>query len=196
MASGLSIGQWYQVRVQARNDVGLSDFSLSLSILAATFPDTPINLARDDLETTATQIGLTWSKGLSNGGTPILDFRVLYDAGINNWQLLSDGITETSYTTPILTSGTTYKFKIAARNLVGYSGYTTEVSILCATVPEVPDVPVTSVSGATVYIDWDAPANNGAAITSYTVLILQSDGVLSESVSLCDGSDTYIMGLT
>jgi hypothetical protein len=39
----------------------------------------PINLANVPAVTTATQIGLTWSPGPSNGGTPILDYTVSYD---------------------------------------------------------------------------------------------------------------------
>lgn len=80
----------------------------------------------------------------------MLDYRVSYDRGVNNWQVLADGVTQTTYTTPVLTSGTTYAFKIEARNAVGYSTYSTQTSVLCATIPDVADAPSTVVTGNSV----------------------------------------------
>jgi len=41
-ATGLTAGQTYQFKVEARNSYGYSSYSLSRSILCATFPSTPI----------------------------------------------------------------------------------------------------------------------------------------------------------
>lgn len=47
--------------------------------------------------------------------------------------VLTFEITETSYTTSVpLTAGVSYTFKVQARNAVGFSGYSNEVSIVAA----------------------------------------------------------------
>jgi hypothetical protein len=81
---------------------------------------------------------------------------------------------------------------VEARNSVGYSAPSASVTILHALIASAPATPTTTNSGTNVVIDWTEPADNGAAITSYTVLIEQSDGVFSENAS-CDGSDATIV---
>lgn len=105
----------------------------------------------------------------------------------------------TSYTfvSPV-TTGTTYSFKVSARNSVGYSDYSESVSILAAQVPDKPLAPSTSVVGPKqadfVKIEWLAPNNKGYQITSYLIKVRQSDGVtFSEEAVSCDGTDTAII---
>ena len=50
-------------------------------------PDSPANLARQ-ASTTRTTLGLTWTNGNSNGGQPVLDYRVSYDQGTATWVVL------------------------------------------------------------------------------------------------------------
>ena len=42
-------------------------------------PDVPIGLANVATITTGTQIGLTWSQGVENGGTLVIDYTIQYD---------------------------------------------------------------------------------------------------------------------
>jgi hypothetical protein len=42
-------------------------------------PDAPINLADNTAVTNAAVIGLTWTEGLTDGGTPIIDYTISYD---------------------------------------------------------------------------------------------------------------------
>ncbi len=79
-----------------------------------------------------------------------------------------------SYSATGLTGGGTYKFKIEARNTVGYSLYSSEISVLCS---RVPDAPVgladkTSItSDVQIGITWlDGASNGGAFLTNYQVL--------------------------
>lgn len=69
-------------KVVAVNDIG--DSQTSLEGNGAVFvwsyvPDAPIQLSRDPITTTTTQVGLLWNAGASNGGQPILDYRIWYD---------------------------------------------------------------------------------------------------------------------
>jgi len=106
------------------------------------------------------------------------------------------GLVALSYKTVGLTAGVTYKFKIEARNTYGYSVYSNELSILCATVPSVPATPTNSNILNQVKFDWTAPAENGLAITSYTVLIRSSDNQYTEILDYCNGALASIMSTT
>jgi len=106
------------------------------------------------------------------------------------------GVVASFYKAVGLTAGVTYKFKIEARNTNGYSVYSNELSILCATVPSVPATPVNSNILNQVKFDWTAPAENGLAITSYTVLIRSSDNQYTEILDYCNGALASIMSTT
>jgi len=120
-------------------------------------------------------ITFTWSAGDANGGAAVLDYRINYDQATDTYTVLDTEITETSYTAIGLTAGLTYKFKVEARNSFGYSALSDEVSILCATVPSVPDSLTSTNALDQVIFDWSEPASNGLTITSYTVMIRKAD---------------------
>jgi hypothetical protein len=99
-------------------------------------PDAPSNFANVASITLASRIGLSWTQGASSGGESILDYQINYDQSTDTWIQLVDGVTELTYTTGItLTQGKTYKFRIQARNSVGYSAFTSDLSVLAAQVP-------------------------------------------------------------
>jgi len=58
---------------------------------------------------------------------------------------LASGVLQTTYTATGLTYGLVYKFKVEAQNGFGYSDFSEEISILCASFPEKPNAPTTSV---------------------------------------------------
>jgi hypothetical protein len=83
---------------------------------------------------------------------------------------------------------------VQSRNAWSYSDFTSEIVILAAEKPSVPLAPTTSWSNDQVTIVWQTPASNGAEITSYQILIRQSDGLtFSEDLTNCDGSQAAIM---
>ena len=90
----------------------------------------------------------------------------------------------------------TYKFKIEARNTYGYSVYSNEISILCATIPSVPATPANYNVLNQVRFDWTAPTQNGLAITSYTVLIRRSDNQYAEILDYCNGALSLTVSAT
>lgn len=167
MKTGLTIGQTYKFRVQSRNDVGFSDYSAEIAVIASTYPKAPVGLLVDRVATTANQIGFTWSNGDSNGGSPILDYRISYDQAVGNWIVLATSVIPNYYTSPMLTSGSTFTFKVEARNIIGYSPTSAAITILCATNPDAAGAPTSVISGALVTIDWNTPYNSGSPITSY-----------------------------
>ena len=62
-------------------------------------------------------------------------------------------------------AGTTYAFKVKARNAVGFGDYSTVLSIVAGTVPLSQGAPSTSIDGdeinPTVTITWPLPSDNG-----------------------------------
>ena len=73
---------------------------------------------------------MEWVEPVSNGGSTIIDYSVEMDVDSGNIPLsFKDGITDTSYTWTGLTEETLYKFRVRARNNIGYSVYTSEVQI-------------------------------------------------------------------
>lgn len=60
--------------------------------------------------TSATQIKVTWEDGISDGGSPIIDYRVdYYEDSTSTWIELASNILTTEYTTTaLLEEGKTY----------------------------------------------------------------------------------------
>ena len=55
-------------------------------------PDAPINLANNPSVTSALQIGLTWTQGLSNNGKPVIDYTISFDQAIGVWLTIATGV--------------------------------------------------------------------------------------------------------
>ena len=66
-------------------------------------------------------------------------------------------IQSTTYTVTGLNAGTTYKFKVQARNIYGLSDYSVEVLILAAQLPDATAAPTTIVLASNVLIQWTTP---------------------------------------
>jgi len=90
--------------------------------------------------------------------------------------IIASGVTVTSYTSTGLTQNLSYKFKVEARNVAGYSLLSSSITILSAAVPTAPVAPTTQINGSNVDITWTSPYNGGSSVTSYSITIVSSDG--------------------
>lgn len=68
----------YSLKVTSRNSVGSSLQSEAISIRAAKKPNAPILLANVPSVTTGYQIGLAWTEGIYNGGSPVLSYQISF----------------------------------------------------------------------------------------------------------------------
>ena len=92
--------------------------------LIQTIPDSPINLVNDASTSTGYLIKFTWTEGISNGGSKVIDYNIYYDQGLGVYVLLAQKVTSTFYeTSTTLTPGVTYSFKLTSRNSVGSSDH-------------------------------------------------------------------------
>ena len=154
-----------------------------------TIPDAPLSVANLPLITSGSQIGVIWSEGAMNGGAEVLDYKVWSDQATDTFIDVGTGITATQFTITSLIAGNTYKIKVQARNIYGYSADSEVVSILAAQIPDQPSAPTTEFQTTQVEISWTAPFDQGSAITGYKVVIALSDAVtFSEEITDCDMS--------
>lgn len=153
-------------------------------------PDAPVSLANVPARTTGTQIGLTWSDGSNNGGTPVIDYRVSFNGGSGSvYTTIESNIVTLPYIAVSLTPGTTYSFQVQSRNAFGYSPFSASVEILAAQPPDQPAAPSTVLQDTNILITWSAPFAQGSPITSYKIQIRQNDNSsYSLDLTNCDGS--------
>lgn len=111
-----------------------------------------------------------------------------FDGAIGVYSVLASNLAATQFTATDLTAGSTYTFKVESRNAYGYSEFSDTKPILCATHPETPTAPTTTVIGDEVVFEWSAPVDNGTPITSYKIYIRKSDLLFIIDETLCDGS--------
>jgi len=148
---------------------------------------------------TATSLTVTWSAltaDADTGGLSIISYHLQYDQGTTTWtdlQGFASDSTLLTHTISSLTSGTEYKFRLRAKNSLGYGVYSSEVAMTPAATPSTPSAPVTTLDEPYARITWSAPSDNGSPITSYTITILQQDGSYSEEATYCDGTDPTII---
>lgn len=99
----------------ATNGIGESSESTSGSGgFIAEVPDPPTTLEEDHANTHTSQVSLTWVAPIDDGGTAIIDYKVFWDQGSNNFEELTGAtaLTDTRYTKSGLIMGTTYVFKV------------------------------------------------------------------------------------
>jgi hypothetical protein len=122
-------------------------------------------------------IALSWSMSDTTG---IENYIVKYstDSGSSWTEFNHNAFTTTSTTVDGLTNGTGYVFTIASVSSSGISNFSTTSSSFTP-VASVPDV-VTGVSAVagtnSAKVSWNAPNNNGSAITSYNVQYSSNSG--------------------
>ncbi len=197
-ARRLTDGSTYRFRVAARNAVGWGPAS---AVVAAT-PRPSIPTAPRSLTTSvgngvgSGNVRLTWASPLSGGGVPITDYVIQRsDNGGATWISLHDTVsTSRTFTATRLTDGSTYRFRVAARNAAGWGPAS---NIVTATPrPSVPSAPrsLTAATGSgvgsgQVQLTWTAPASTGGIpITDY--VIQRSDNGGTTWISLHDPVST------
>jgi hypothetical protein len=185
--SNLTPGQSYSFRVAAVNIVGAGQFSkLSVSVTpGSTPPAPPTNIQGTPLNQS---VNLSWSTPTNTGGLPIVDYRIQISS--------NNGTTWTNYGVPVsgtstlisgLVNGSSYKFRVAATNIIGVGPYSLPSSTIIPQ-PTAPEQPV-SVSAqalnAAAIVYWTPPANdNGSPITSYKIEIASTGFPLGDWTEL------------
>lgn len=120
-----------------------------------------------------TQVSLTWTAPLRNGGSTITDYVIQYssDSG-STWTSFERAASHlTRATVTDLTNGTPYMFRVAAKNSAGIGIYSASSGVVTpVTTPGYPTAVTGTASFGKVDLTWSAPASNGGAlITNYEI---------------------------
>lgn len=201
---GLIEGVTYNFRIVARNSYadssGLRSAEATATALAPGLPNAPTNLSITGSPTVAGRVFLTWTAPSEPRGS-ITGYNVYIKLASESTFPSTPSVTTTGTSTsltidgqsglpgvPVLVVGTTYDFKITARNAYadtsgGQSPFSNTFAILS---PGLPSAPVlTAVTPSTtafgrVTLTWDKPTNVGGGIIDY---YLYANGLLQTSVA-------------
>ena len=157
-------------------------------------PDAPTGLTF--VSATANSATVRWVAPQFDGGSPILNYRVLYKVnGTLFWSSIGVGGSSELTISP-LSSGTIYQVKVSASNSIGSSLYSSEIKV--STQVGIPSAPesLTSIAGPTmVQLNWNPPANNpGGPISNYVVE--QKQGTAWVTVANPTATTALVSGLT
>jgi len=92
----LAWGTSIYAKIDAINSYGISELSdAGNGAVIITYPEAPVDLTEVIAERTSTSITFSWSEGLDNGGTPVLDYRVSFDGAIGVYSVLATNLAAT-----------------------------------------------------------------------------------------------------
>lgn len=137
-------------------------------------PDPPLNL----IATAGVgYIELTWDPPISNGGSPITNYRVYKGTSPGSEAFYMEIGNITDFNDTSVTPGITYYYKVSAVNINGEGPLSNEAY---ATPPTVPFAPLNLIAmGIMGYINltWDEPASDGGSpVINYTIYRGTSSG--------------------
>ena len=147
------------------------------------------------------QAVLNWNAPANSGGSAITGYQIFRSTTPGAETLLTEVGNVTTYTNSGLTSGSTYYYKIAAKNSIGVGTQSTEAGV-SLTAPSAPTMSITAGNKQAV-LNWTPPASGGAPITNYEIyrssvsgqetLLIETGNVLTytDVNNLTNGSTYY-----
>jgi len=193
----VSINTNYTYAVSAKGDVINGNFSgPSNTIVTGGVPNAPTGVSASvPVPLTPYEILVSWSAPVDNGGSPIIDYTL--------WRSLDDitfaNITATGNVTSYLDTvpsvpATTYYYKLATENIIGFSANSTSANVTTASVPSPPlsltVLPLISQAGFA--LDWVTPTSDGGTpINGYQIQINIDDAGWTTVISNTGNNNTY-----
>jgi hypothetical protein len=158
--TGLEEDFLYQLRVSARNALGVGRHSGTVQVTLGSKPTAPRLTTDTRVEH---KIDLSISPPTDSGETPILDYQIEYKEEGGEWGIFADDVnTNSSITVPDLTTGVTYYFRVAAINNSGMGPYSNEVEEVPATLPGAPtNVVATANADGEIFLSFEHPEFDG-----------------------------------
>ena len=178
--SGLTNGSAYNFRVRAQNSAGFGPWSSSSA------PETPVGLPSAPLAVVAQRGNLSgavvvdWSPPSNDNGGDILNYRIVPSIGSS----VETGTTTTGYDWANLTNGVEVTFQVQAENRAGWGPLSLSSSpVAPCGAPGAPTVASASRLDRSANIIITPGADNGCAITGYTVTSTSVEGSVLQSTS-------------
>src|SRR5205823_5493062 len=104
----------------------------------ATPPGAPQGLVASPGDATVT---LTWSAPISNGGSPVTNYRIYRGTSSNGETLLTTIGNALTYSDTAVTNGATYYYQVSATNAIGEGPRSNEASATPVASPTAPGAP-------------------------------------------------------
>ena len=192
--NSLTNGISTQFKIRYINSNGIGAWSSAISA-------TPFNISSGVVGFTAVdgdhQVTLSWSIPSNLGGLPLHQYKLL-ESTTNTEQMLDSG--DTSYIWSGLTNGVSYSFTLTPvtidENAETWDGIAVSLTDQVPfTIPDPPTNLTAIASNQSVTLSWDAPSDNGRAITGYKILITSTSPPVRTYYVNSDLSQT-IYGLT
>ena len=170
VVDGLTNGTSYTFKVFATNALGNSSLSSpSNPVTPKTIPSAPII---GSVTPYNNKVAVTWTAPINNGGSDITRYTVRSNPEgkttteyyfINSSTLIAEVLE--------LTNGIPYNFTVIATNAAGDSLPSNSSSSVIprTTKPSAPTIGIAIANNGYATVSWDAPANGGSIITSYTI---------------------------
>ncbi len=192
--TGLTNGTPYTFKVAATNMVGTgAQSAASSAVTPATVPGAPSfkTYTRGDQS-----VSMSWYVPASDGGSPITGYVITpYIGGAAQTPVDVAG-TGTNHVVTGLTNGTSYTFRLAARNAVGVGATTTTVfAIAPAGVPAAPSITSAVAGDAQATLTWTGVGGNGSTISGYVITPFIGDVAQTPIDSTGAGTTKVITGL-
>lgn len=134
---------------------------------------------------TDTSIHLDWrpiTSDLHTGAVDITSYSLEWDQATGTWESLQGDPTESlallMTVTDGVTAGSSFYFRLRAKNQHGWGPYSTSVYTIPCFVPSQMQPASLSIENIYVKVDFIAPSENGASIEAYRILIRTADGML------------------
>uniref|UniRef100_A0A8C7W5L0 Myomesin 2 n=1 Tax=Oncorhynchus mykiss TaxID=8022 RepID=A0A8C7W5L0_ONCMY len=180
VVQGLTTGETYAFRVQAINELGLSDESQEsspLSVKAAlTTPSAPYDIAL--LACDGESMVLNWKHPVHSGGSPVVEYYIdKHRHGEHTWREINiPPIKERLFKVEHLSAGAVYEFMVYGGSLAGLGAPSAPSKAFHCdawTIPEpgpAYDMTFCEIRDDSVLVEWKAPVYTGASpITGYFV---------------------------
>ena len=192
----LTNGTAYTFTTTATNSAGTSasSSSASNSVTPAGVPSTPTGVTGSGTGGSAT---INWSVPTSDGGSALTDYVIEFsvlDSG--TWTTFADGTsTATSAVVTGLIAGSSYQFRVTAKNIIG-SSIASFSSPTVATLPSSPTIATTTAASEQVTVTWNAPTHLGSGTLTgaeYVVTAYDAQGNDAGSCSPTSGQTTCVV---
>ncbi|MHA2275864.1 MAG: fibronectin type III domain-containing protein, partial [Candidatus Kariarchaeaceae archaeon] len=165
--SSVSDGTTYYYIVLANNNNGPSGNSNQFQATPGSSPSAPQSLAATGGDN---QVILNWSTPLSDGGSPILQYRVYRSLGNNASYINIDNTTAISFVDSTVINGNLYYYVLTAQNSLGEGAQSNEKNVIPSTIPGQPTGLTVTKNDTFVDLSWTAPIDNGGAtLTGYKI---------------------------
>ena len=166
--TGLLNGTSYDIQVAASNASGQGAYSPIVTTTTFNIPNSPTGLTGTSGNT---QVSLTWTAPVNDGGTPITGYLVEYklDSG-SSWTQSPTGSIAVSYLVTGLNNGFIYDFRVSAINVLGTSSPSSIIYVTPSTIPSAPVITSSlSYQNQQSLVTWTPPYDGGAPILYYSL---------------------------